>query len=447
MLQDDQISPFIPVIGRSVLIDLIRRILEKYRDKAKSGQEIRQDAIVASILKNCTLKRMQMIQKVVNGTGVMIHTNLGRSPLGEKVCAKIIDIAAGYSNLEFHLTSERRGKRGGYCEELICHLSGAEDALIVNNCASSVFLILNCFARGEEVLVSRGELIQIGGGFRIPDIMRETGALLVEVGTTNITELDDYRSALTERTAMVFSAHHSNFRMEGFSRTPSIRELTELKSESVLLVRDLGSGSFMEEADTPRHFKPSVQDEVAQGPDLLCFSGDKLLGGCQAGIIVGKKDLIAQLRKHPLMRMLRVDKITYAILQEVLLQWDIKNHDDIGLWAMVMGGREKASHRITRFIRKLKHEKAKEHVKRIETRATFGGGSLPGMEMESVGLEIHIPGMSPNELYSFFLQQEIPVIGIIDNDRFYLDFMTILEEDVVHAATAADRLFLKHCGE
>ena len=195
-------------------------------------------------------------------------------------------------------------------------MTGAGDALIVNNNASSVFLILNEFARGREVVISRGELVQIGGGFRIPDIMRQTGAHMVEVGTTNITTLEDYRRALTGETAMIFSCHRSNFTMDGFTDGPSLANLASLKTDSLLFVRDLGSGNVTTDQRLPRPFEPTVRFELEQGPDLVCFSGDKLLGGCQAGIIVGRKDLVARLRRNPLMRMLRVDKVTYFLLQE-----------------------------------------------------------------------------------------------------------------------------------
>jgi L-seryl-tRNA(Ser) seleniumtransferase len=440
LLQDERISTYTDVIGRGAVTEIIRKVLEKYREKAKAGGEIRPDSIVASVEKNCVLKRQTMLQKVINGTGIMLHTNLGRAPLGRKVLGRVADMMSGYCNLEFHIPTERRGKRGGFCEELLCHFTGAEDALIVNNNASSVFLILSCFASGEEVIVSRGELLQIGGGFRIPDIMSETGATLREVGTTNITELDDYREAINESTAMIFSAHHSNFRISGFTRTPTPVELAGLKSESILMVRDLGSGNLVEDPRLPGPFEPTVQQELSYGPDLLCFSGDKLMGGCQAGIILGRKDLVTQLRKHPLMRMLRVDKFTYAILQEVLLRYDLKTHGDSGLWEMALQGRERVSARVSRFLRRLKSEHVKEAAHRVDTKAAFGGGSLPGIEIESAGIEIRMEGMGPAALYTYFLSCEPPVVGYVEGDRFIIDFMTVADDDVASIVMSLENL-------
>ncbi len=440
LLQDERIADHIPRIGRSTVTEIIRRVLDRYREKARNGVDLKAEVIVSSIVRNCAVKGMVKLQKVINGTGVLLHTNLGRAPLGRDVLEKTADIVSGYCNLEFHLPTERRGKRGGFSEELICHLTGAEDALLVNNNAASVFLILSCFARGEEVLVSRGEILQIGGGFRIPDIMRETGAILKEVGTTNITGLQDYADAINEHTAMIFSAHYSNFRMNGFTAAPSLKELAGLKSESVLFVRDLGSGNLIDPQGLPEPFEPTVQQELAQGPDLICFSGDKLLGGCQAGFILGRKDLIVQLRRHPLMRILRVDKITCAVIQETLLRYDAKTHGQSGLWSMALDGRDKASARVTKFLRKLKGEAAKDTVKRIDTRAAFGGGSLPGTELNSVGVEITVPGMTPGQIYTYFLTGEPPLAGKIEGDRYIIDFMAVMDDDIPSLVTSVEHL-------
>lgn len=446
LLQNDQILPFTEVIGRSIVLEIIRKILEKYREKAKTGMEIKPESIIASVVKNCAVKRQTMLQKVINGTGIMLHTNLGRAPVGKKVLERVAGMMSGYCNLEYHIPTERRGKRGGFCEDLLCHLTGAEDALIVNNNASSVFLILSCFASGEEVIVSRGELLQIGGGFRIPDIMSETGAILREVGTTNITELEDYREAINDSTAMIFSAHHSNFRIDGFTRTPSPAELSGLKSESVLMVRDLGSGNLVEDPRLPAPFEPTVQQELSYEPDLLCFSGDKLMGGCQGGIILGRKDLVSQLRRHPLMRMLRVDKFTYALLQEVLLRYDMKRHGETGLWEMALRGREGASARVSRFLRRLKSEPVKGAAHRIESKAAFGGGSLPGIEIESAGIEIAIDGMSVSSLYTYFLSCDPPVVGHVEGDRFIIDFMTIADDEVSALVVSLENLVATRSG-
>ena len=306
LLQDREISSFINDIGRNQVTKAIRAGIEELRESILNGSEADPDLLKDKIIAKCLYKRFEKLQRVINCTGVIIHTNLGRSPLGDEILESLKKEISGYCNLEYHIPTMKRGKRGGFAEELVCELTGGEDALIVNNNASSVFLILNEFAKGREAVVSRGELIQIGGGFRIPDIMDQSGAKLVEVGTTNITTLDDYKSAINENTSMVFSAHTSNYRIQGFTEAPSLKELSALKSSAVIFVRDLGSGNFINDDRTGSGFEQTVYQELSQGPDLVCFSGDKLAGACQAGIITGRKDLIAALRKNPLMRMIRV---------------------------------------------------------------------------------------------------------------------------------------------
>jgi len=374
----------------------------------------------------------------------VIHKNLGRSPISDDLFNRLAGAMSGYCNLEFDLADEKRGKRGGFAEELICRATGAQDSLIVNNNASSVFLILREFGRGREVIVSRGELIQIGGGFRLPDIMRESGAILVEVGTTNVTGLDDYRAAITENTAMIFSSHLSNFRMHGFTSAPTREELTSVKNKSILFIRDLGSGNLVSDPRLPQDFDPTVGSELEQGADLVCFSGDKLLGGCQAGIIVGRKDLVQKLRRNPLMRMLRVDKLTYFILQETLLKSINGELDDIVVWKMLFQDKKEVSVRIGRFMRMMKNSDKMKFIKRVKTRSVIGGGAMPGFEMESSGVQIHIPGRKAGEIFTDFITATMPVVGSIANDRYTLDFFTILDTDVPVLARAADEIFTRY---
>ncbi|HPS56769.1 MAG TPA: L-seryl-tRNA(Sec) selenium transferase [Spirochaetota bacterium] len=436
LLQDDEIAAFIPEIGRSNVTALTRRCTEKYRTDLLAGAAADAGTLKSMILEACIRKRKEKIQRVINCTGVVIHTNLGRAPLGEDIFTKLKDEISGYCNLEFSIPEKKRGKRGGFAEEMICTLTGGGDALIVNNNASSVFLILKEFAEGKEAIVSRGELIQIGGGFRIPDIMAQSGAKLVEVGTTNITTIDDYAGNITGNTGMLFSAHTSNFKIKGFTESPSLKELASLKNENVIFVRDLGSGNLTE---TPiRSFEQTVYSELIQGPDLVCFSGDKLLGGCQAGIITGRKDLIARLRKNPLMRMLRVDKITYMILQEVLLKYVNSAEDTIELRSMIMRKHDEVSHLVTRFIRMC--GPAKDILNKIKVRGTFGGGSMPGKMIESWGIEVNVPGMSPDAVYDYFLSCTPPVTGVVQEGNFILNFLTVFERDLKELAGAVKML-------
>ena len=426
LLQENEIAAFVPEIGRSNVTAIIRRCTEKFRSNLRAGAGADSGSLKLMIIEACKEKRKEKIQRVINCTGVIIHTNLGRAPLGEDMFAKLKDEISGYCNLEFSIPEKKRGKRGGFAEELISTLTGGEDALIVNNNASSVFLILKEFAEGREAVVSRGELIQIGGGFRIPDIMAHSGAKLVEVGTTNITTIDDYWRSINEDTAMLFSAHTSNFRLEGFTRSPSLKELASLKTDHIIFVRDLGSGNLTE--TSIRNFEQTVYSELSQGPDLVCFSGDKLLGGCQAGIITGRKDLIARLRKNPLMRMIRVDKITYMILQETLLKYVNQAEDDIKLRGMIMRKPENVSRMVNRFIKMC--GPGRDMLKKVKVKGTFGGGAMPGQEIDSLGVEVNVPGMSPDEVYDYFLSGTPPVTGVVQEGKFILNFLTVFERDL-----------------
>ncbi len=433
-------------IGRLAVIGIVRNELAGARARAEEGEPFDLERTVGAIISRCASKRLGKLRRVINGTGVIIHTNLGRAPLGEDVLARLADDLSGYCNLEYDLMERKRGKRGGFAEEMIADLTGAGDALIVNNNAAAVFLILSEFARGKEAIVSRGELVQIGGGFRLPDIMRQSGAVLVEAGTTNITTIDDYRNAVTDETAMVFSCHRSNFSMEGFTESPSLAELSSLKGEGIIFVRDLGSGNLMEDGRLPRPFEPTVRWELAQGPDLVCFSGDKLLGGSQAGIIVGRSDLVGRLRRNPLMRMMRVDKISYYILQETLLRHVNGEADDLALWKMMLQEKKAIAARVSRFLRLVKAPSSKEALRRVETRCAIGGGAMPGVGLESLGVSMELPGVGADELYESFLAANVPVVGAVHDGRYIIDFFTIRDRDLPDLAAAFDLVIARFGG-
>ncbi len=443
LLQEEKVSHFVPELGRPIVADIIRGVLEEIRSGAADKGAIDLVGLIDAICEKCSLKLLAKLRRVINGTGVVIHTNLGRSPISGDVLTRLASEMPGYCNLEFDLTGGKRGKRGGFAEELISKAAGAEDALIVNNNASSVFLILRELGRNKEVIVSRGELIQIGGGFRLPEIMAESGANLIEVGTTNITAIEDYRAAITENTAMIFSSHLSNFRMQGFIASPSLRELAGLKSKSVIFVRDLGSGNLVGNPGLPGDLDPTVGEEIAQGADLVCFSGDKLLGGCQAGIIAGRKDLVARLRRNQLMRMLRVDKLTYYILQETLIKLINGEAVDTALWGLLLQKDEHLKARINRFIRLMKTPEASKFIARIRTRCVIGGGSMPGYEKESRGVQIKIPGRKAAEIFFEFLSAASPVVGSIVDDRYTLDFYTVLDAEVPLLARVVDEIICR----
>jgi L-seryl-tRNA(Ser) seleniumtransferase len=440
LMQESDIAGLVEEIGKGIGVGIVRDCVEKHREAITAGNPLDISNLKESIIANIKVKISEKLQRVINGTGVIIHTNFGRAPIGEDIFNRLKDQLSGFCNLEFHIPTKSRGKRGGFAEELICHITGAEDALIVNNNASSVFLILREFAQGKEVIVSRGELIQIGGGFRIPDIMKESGAVLVETGTTNITTIEDYMSAITKDTAMIFSAHTSNYKIEGFSESPSLRELAKLKNENVIYVRDLGSGNVVQPENDLGVFEQSVYSEVTQGPDIICFSGDKLLGGCQAGIIVGNRPFISRLRKNPLMRMIRVDKITYMILQETLIEYVNGNKNNIELWKLIMQQHIDIMKKINLFLSIMKERDMSGCFKIAETKAAYGGGSMPGIELNSCGVEISVPEMKPNELNDYFLSYTPPIAGIVRDNRYIIDFFTIFEKDIDVIADAAGLL-------
>ncbi len=442
ILQNPEVKNYIQILGHKIVTETARAEVNVFRKQLIEDHSGNLDSLYVSIIDKCKVIKMEKLQRVINATGVVMHTNLGRSPLSKNILQNLSENLSGYCNLEFHLPTEKRGKRGGFAERLICELTGAEDALIVNNNASSVFLVLKEFAEGNEVIVSRGELIQIGGGFRIPDIMKQTGANLVEVGTTNITTLDDFKDAITEETSMILSAHQSNYKIEGFTKSPSLKEISSLKNEKILFYRDLGSGNMINSTELPDLFEPTIISELSQGADIISFSGDKLLGGSQAGIIIGKKEYIDKLRKNPLMRMIRVDKITYYILQETLLKYSTDNEKDLSLWNIIFQKQTDIKDKVEILLKKINIE-SKINISKVETFATYGGGSLPTMEIKSFGLQFDTDIISPDKIYSFFINQEIPVVGKITNNKYILDFISIFDKDIELLKKSIESLFEK----
>jgi L-seryl-tRNA(Ser) seleniumtransferase len=358
---------------------------------------------------------------VINATGVVIHTNLGRAPLSETALDRVQRVARGYSTLEYDLAAGQRGSRHVHAEALLAQLTGAEAAAVANNNAAATLLILAAIAAGREVIVSRGELVEIGGGFRVPDVMAQSGATLREVGTTNRTRIADYVAAIGPRTAMLLRVHPSNFRIEGFTERPPLAALvTAAHDAGVPLVEDLGSGCLLDGlAD-----EPTVQASLAAGADLVCFSGDKLLGGPQCGIILGRRDLVSAIRKHPLMRAMRVDKLTLAALEGTLLEY--------------LAGRAAETVPVVRMLR--------EDAEGVEARASqladelhaggwnvvltsgasaVGGGSAPGVDVPTVLVAIEWPGLSPAALEERLRALDPPVIARIVDDRVVLDLRTV----------------------
>jgi L-seryl-tRNA(Ser) seleniumtransferase len=364
---------------------------------------------------------------VINATGVIIHTNLGRAPLSKRARQAMAQISAGYSNLEYDLGAGARGSRYVHAADLLCRLTGAEDALVVNNNASALLLTLTTLAKEREVLISRGQLVEIGGGFRIPDVMRQSGAQLIEVGTTNRTYVRDYADALhSMKTALILRVHHSNFQLTGFVHEPALAELVGLSDEyAIPVVDDLGSGTLLDTQPYGLAHEPTIQESIAAGASVITASGDKLLGGPQAGLIVGKSDLIAKLRRHPLARAVRVDKTTLAGLQATLLAYlEDKATEEIPVWRMISTPVEALARRTRKWHRALKATGIPLSV--VAAESTIGGGSLPGQTLPTRVLALEVS--SPDALAARLRAAEPPLVARIEDNRLLLDPRTVLPE-------------------
>lgn len=385
----------------------------------------RAEMILEKIYKN---KRSKRIQKVINATGVIIHTNLGRAPLSEKAIQSI-EKAARYCNLEYDLETGKRGKRGAAAEKLLAEITNAESALIVNNCAAACILVLTALCKNGEAIISRGELVEIGGDFRIPDVMTESGATLREVGATNRTKISDYECAVNENTKLIVKVHPSNYRIIGFTETPTIKELSKLAAEkNILLYEDAGSGALVGLSKFGLQDEPLISRSIADGADVVTFSGDKLLGGIQSGLIVGEKDVIETLRKHPLYRALRASKITYAILETVLEDFlNEKAFAEIPVLKMISTTKEEILERSKSFIEKLNNENLKVEI--IKGKSVIGGGSAPDVQPPTFLISIAHKQFSANHLDQLLREASTPVIGRILEDKVVLDLRTVFENE------------------
>jgi L-seryl-tRNA(Ser) seleniumtransferase len=438
LLSEPEVAANIRLLGHGQVADLCRRAVSDAKARAlEDGVPPEISDIVAAIAGACQRARARRLGRVVNGTGVLLHTNLGRAPLGDRLFDELRDLASGYCNVEINVLERRRGVRGEGVVDLLKQVCGAEDAVVVNNNAAALYLTLKALAEGREVVVSRGELVQIGGGFRIPDILRAAGATLREVGTTNITSSRDYTDAVGEETAVVLSVHRANFRMEGFVESPTIAELKRAVP-GVPLVADLGSGNLMRSIGETAIPEPTPEDMLRAGADLVCFSADKMLGGVQGGIIAGRAELVAAVRRHPVMRVVRPHKLIYGALQ-ILLEKYLAGEapEAIRLWSLAAASRESLRERAARFIEA--NALRREVFSVVDCESAFGGGSAPEFTFASAGLLVS-GGGTADAVARFFQTAEPPVIGTVRAEGLVIDFRTVLEEDEAALAGACRKL-------
>ena len=408
-----------------------REVTEKFRKDIREGRRRDVEGIYEEVRKRIEDMMKTKLRRVINATGIVINTNLGRAPLNTEVLEFITTVAKGYSNLEYDLEEGRRGSRNTHVEDYLKELTGAESALVVNNNAGAVFLVLNTLAKGREVIISRGELVEIGGGFRIPDIMRASGAVLIEVGTTNRTRLSDYESVINENTALLMKVHRSNFYMEGFVEEVSPGELSELgKRYGIPTYYDAGSGLLVDPKTLgiPSR-EPSFKECVSAGIDVVSGSGDKLLGGPQAGIIVGRKAYLEGIKKNPMARALRIDKLTLAGLEMTLRLFIEGRYRDIPVVRMLTEGEEILKKRAKRLLRLLRNVEGLE-TEILRDIARPGGGSLPELELPTYCVAVKHRDLSVEEISKRLRSTDPPVIGRIKEDKLLLDMRTVFDREL-----------------
>jgi len=441
LLRHPQSQGHLRIHSKELIVESIRRVLERKRQailRSADEQEARsvemsQTHLLSAIQEELAAARRPSLRPVINATGVVLHTNLGRAPLCAEALRNIVDIARGYSNLELDLSTGERGSRYSHVEEILCRISGAESALVVNNNAGAVLLALNSLAEGKEVIVSRGQLVEIGGSFRIPDVMRKSGACLVEVGTTNRTHLEDYVRAIGEKTALLLKVHTSNFRILGFTAEASLKELIALgRTRGVPVMEDLGSGCFVDLSPYGLEKEPTVQEAIEAGADLVTFSGDKLLGGPQAGIILGKTKYLDLLKKNPLNRALRIDKLTLAGIEATLREYlegarGIKN---LPVFDMLLGSVQELERRGKRLRRKLIRDVSSLcEVNLKKETSQVGGGALPLQALATIVIALRPLKTSAANLEARLRDGDPPVIARVKEEEVLLDLRTVAETE------------------
>lgn len=438
ILADDRILDILKTCPRKIVIEAINEEIDKIRSLIQeNGDENRiiteLNELILNIINNCIAKNKFSLRRVVNATGVIIHTNLGRSLLNPDIIDNIMQISTNYSNLEFDIEKGKRGSRYSHLEKIISQITGGEAALVVNNNAAAVLLVLSTVAKDKKVIVSRGELIEIGGSFRIPEVMEQSGAILKEVGTTNKTHFEDYLNAIDDETSCIMKVHTSNYKILGFTSDVPVSELKKLKSDKILLIEDLGSGVLIDLSKFGISYEPTVSDSIKNGADIVTFSGDKLLGGPQAGIIVGKKELIDKMKKNPLTRALRVDKFTISALEATFRYYldEATALSNVPTLSMIVKSVCEIEKQVLRVMDILKQKINSEEIifDIVDDFSEVGGGSLPLEKINTKCLAIKLLRGNIVDFERNLRNYETPVISRIFKDRVLFDFRTIREDE------------------
>lgn len=436
-------------VARGAVLEAIRMALSRAREmvlecaEEKLEEVARDRAQWLKWLEKETLRLLgPSLRPVVNATGVIVHTNLGRSVLAQRAVAAVAEVASRYSNLEYDLENGKRGSRQSHLENLLQRLTGAQAAAVVNNNAAAVLISLSALARGKEVIVSRGELVEIGGAFRMPEVMIQSGARLVEVGTTNKTHPRDYREAITGDTALLLKVHTSNYRIMGFAKEVSLQELVQMGREAgIPVMYDLGSGCLVDLAQWADDAEPTVQEAMRAGADLITFSGDKLLGGPQAGLILGRKELVERIKSHPLARALRIDKLTLAALQATLeLYFDPQTAlSSIPTLRMMMASPPALRSKARRLSQLIRKRAPRVEVRLREDDSRVGGGALPLLELPTWSVGVKLPGVSAQRLAKALRGGDPPIVARVSQEELLLDPRTIDDKEIPVVAESLAR--------
>lgn len=434
LLKLQSVNKLIEENSRTIVLESLREAIEFYRNGILKGNvdSLNTEQVLDFAVHTLESKNKMHLERVINATGTVIHTNLGRSLLGKKAIENVITVAGSYNNLEYDIESGKRGSRYSHIEEIIKKVTGAEAAMVVNNNAAAIMLVLDTLAKEKEVIVSRGELVEIGGSFRIPEVMKFSGAKLVEIGTTNRTHLYDYENNISENTGVLLKVHTSNFKVLGFTEGVSLEQLVELGGKhEIPVVEDIGSGVLIDFGKYGFTYEPTVQDSIKKGIDVVTFSGDKMLGGPQAGIIVGKKKYIDRMKKNQLTRALRVDKMTLAALEGTLKYYiDEKEAiDNIPSLNMILMPKEEVKKKCILLKRKLqsKTQDFKFYIDKGES--MVGGGSMPTEKIETYVVKVTSEKFSPEDMERKLRLGETPLIARVYNDELVLDGRTLFKED------------------